>query len=874
MRLGGVFNKRRRDRELADELETHLQLHIEDGVRSGLTPGQARREALIKLGGLDSTKEACRDRGGLPLLENLLQDLRFGSRMLLRYPAFTTVAVLTLALGIGANTAIFSLANAVLFRPLPFHEPGRLVWITNPDAASTGIPGMTRSVNLRDWRELNQSFEELGCYIAWFGRQQLILTNNGESRRVEQAFVDPGFLKVLGVAPRLGRGFIEEDGQEALILTDTFWKRRFDADPDIVGKSITISGRPWAVVGVLPPSFDFSSIFVPGTKSVDFLRPSPVFGDFSDNTHAVIGRLKPGVTIRQAQLEFDRLNQNLRIAHPERGGFGALLSLLREHISGQFRRPLLVLACAVGCVLLIACVNISNLLLARAAARRKEIAVRQALGAGHGRLLRQMLTESILLAACGAALGLPLAYMATAAVAKSGAFGIPLLSSARVDGPALSFALLIACGAALVFGIVPALFLSNVNVQNDLQEASRGSSGGKGRLWVRKTLVVAEVAMACVLLVGAGLLIRSFVRILDVDLGFRPDQVASCRIRVSRDFATNTEQVAYFEDLTRRIAALPGVDSVGFTRTLPFNAREIVHVLPQGESPPPGEVPSVFIQDGDQGYFKTLLIPLLAGRGFDSYDQFFDHGSIPKSPLSALVNEKMARRLWPAKKAVGRMFDFFYNDPTEKIACQVIGVVGNVRQNSLELEAAPQLYLLGAGGQLVVRTKEPLSALAPDIRALLRRVGSDLILEDFTPLRQMVDQAVSPKRLIMLLVGLFSLLALLLASIGIYGVIAYSVSRRTQEIGIRLALGSPAASVLRLVIAEGMRLVLLGCAIGLVASLALTRVIQALLFGVSATDPLTILASGFLLLAVALLACWLPARRAARLDPMAALRCE
>jgi predicted permease len=873
--LRGVVRKRHLDAEMDEEMRLHIEMRTQQHIDAGMTREEARYAAFRRFGRMDSVKDACREERGFNWLADLLQDVGYGVRMLRKNVGFTAVALLTLALGIGANTAIFSLVNAVLFRPLPFRASSRLVWIANPELAAAGIPGMTRSVNVRDWRELNHCCEGLGCYIAWYGRQQNILSLNGESTRVEGTWVDRQFLKVLGISPRLGRDFLEEDGQDAVILTDRFWKQKFQADPALIGKSITISGRPWAVVGVLPPDFDFSSVFMPGLK-VDFLRPSFTFGDQSDNSHAVIGRLKSGVTIQRAQLEFDGLNQQLRSAHPERGNFGARLIPLREHVSGQFRRPFLVLACAVGCVLLITCVNLSNLLLSRAAARKKEIAVRLALGAGRWRLIRQMLTESLLLAGCGAALGIPLAYLATQGIARSQAFGIPLLQFARVDGSALGFALVIACSTGLLFGIVPALQFSNQQVQCDLKETGRGSSTGRRGLWIRETLVVSEVALACVLLVGAGLLIRSFVRLLEVDLGFHPEQVATCRIRINRDFTTNTQEMAYFGELSRQIKAIPGVESVGFTKALPFAVREVIKVRVQGETYLPGEMPSVFVQGGDPGYFNTLRIPLIAGRTFDSRDRVFEVGDPGATTFNVVVNEKMASSLWPNKSAIDQFLFMQENGNTASgsFKCKVIGVVGNVRQNSLEPEAAPQIYIPGVGGQLVVRTKQTLASLTPALRATVRQLGSDVILEDVKSLSQMVDQVISPKRLIMLMVGLFSLLALLLASIGIYGVIAYSVSQRTQEIGIRLALGSPKTGVLRLIIGQGLKLALVGCTVGLAASLALTRVIQALLFAVSPTDPWTFGASGLLLLLVAVLACWLPARRAACVNPMAVLRQE
>jgi predicted permease len=868
--LCGVVRKRQLDAEMDEEMRSHLEMRIQQYTNAGMTREEAHYAAVRRFGRMDSFKDICRDERGFTWLADLLQDMGYGARMLRKNAGFTTVALLTLALGIGANTAIFSMVNAVLFRPLPFRDADRLVWISNPELAGAGIPGMTRSVNVRDWRELNHCFEDVGCYVAWFGRQQTVLKLNGEMTRVEATWVDRRFLKVLGISPRLGRDFMEEDTVDTVILTDRFWRQKFLGDPTIIGKSIPVGGRSWIVVGVLAPNFDFASVFMPGFK-VDCIRASLHFGDLSDNSHAVIGRITPGITIRQAQLEMDGLNRELRKEHPERGSFGALLVPLREHVSGQFRRPFLVLACAVGCVLLITCVNLSNLLLARAGSRRKEMAVRLALGAGRWRLIRQMLTESLLLACCGAALGIPLAYLGVRAIARAQAFGIPQLQFAQVDCAALVFALLTAGATGLLFGIAPALQLSNKRVHLDLKDASRGLSTGRRGLWIREALVVSEVALASVLLVGAGLLIHSFIRVISVDLGFQPEQVAVCRIRVSRDFSTNIQEIAYFEDLSSQIRALPGVESVGFTHALPFAIREVVNIRTLDQTYRPGEMPSVFVQGGDPGYFKTLQIPLIAGRTFDWQDQVFEPG---KAGFVVVVNQKMADSLWPGKNAVDQVLFVQENGNTSSgsFKCKVIGVVGNVRQNPLEPEAAPQIYVPGVGGQLVVRTKQNWASLAPALRSIARNSGADVVQEDVQSLDQLVDKFVSPKRLIMLLVALFSLLALLLASVGIYGVIAFSVSQRTQEIGIRLALGSPRIRVLKLIMGNGMKLTFVGYLVGLAASLALTRLMQALLFAVSPTDPMTFTASGLLLTGVAALACGLPACRAVRINPVSALR--
>ncbi len=804
-----------------------------------------------------------------------MNDLKFAFRQLLKNPGFTAVAVLTLALGIGANTAIFSVVNALLFRPLPFREPARLVWIANGAQGDGGLSSQTtRVANFSDWRNQNQSFEEMGAYFAFFDYRGYTLTSDGEPARLQAVGVSESFLATLGIQPQLGRGFTAEEcqpnGPRAVLLTDSFWKRRFQGNPGIVGRSITVNNSAREVVGILPPSFDFSSIFSPASK-VDMLVPYAMSNDNdrSGNTLAVIGRLKPEATLRQAQAEFDLLNQQIKSAHPERGtSFAAHMTPLPEKISGQFRRSFLILFAAVGCVLLIACANLSNLLLARAAVRRKEIAVRIALGARRSRLIRQMLTESLLLSGCGAALGLPLAYLATSAITQSRAFSIPLLQTVGVDGLALAFTLLIALATGLIFGIVPALQLSSADVHSDLKESSRGSSHGKGRVWIREALVVSEVALACVLLVGAGLLIRSFVQLLEVDPGFRSEQAATWRIETSRRFTNNIERVSYYQEFVRRIEALPGVESAGLSDTLPLGRnRSWGGIGAKGETYREGEYPNIFPRVVDAGYLKTMRIPIRAGRNFDAQDTAAGEKVI-------IINETMARRLWPGKDAVGQ---FAMNGKTP---LRVAGIVGDVRHSALDEASEPEMYLNfqqtgdWTALELVVRAKGTLASLVPAVRATLRDIDPKMDASGFRSLGQIVDQAVSPKRLITLLLGLFSILALILAAVGIYGVITYSVSQRTQELGIRLALGATGRDILKQVMSEGMKPVVLGLSIGLIASLLLTRVMQSLLFGVSATDPLTFGTNALFLATVALLACWLPARRAARVDPMIALRTE
>ena len=814
-------------------------------------------------------------------MESIWQDLRYGARMLAHNPGFTLIAVLTLALGIGANTAVFSVVNALLIRPLPFREPDRLVWIASgAGKASSGLVASegnlsavtTQVGNFSDWRSLNQSFEDLAAYFAFFDYGSYTLTGRGEPERLRGVGVSQNFLELLGVNPSIGRNFEDAEcvwnGKKAALLSHSFWKTRFGSDPGIVGQSITLNNEATLIVGVLPVSFDFGSVFSPGSR-IDLLLPFPICEETSrwGNTLAVVGRLKPGVTLQAAQAEFDVIAPQVQQQHPERNRNGAVLSSLQERISGRLRPAFLVLFCAVGCVLLIACTNLSNLLLVRATSRRKEIAIRVALGADRSRLVRQMLTESLLLATCGAALGLPLAFVATRTLAATRAISIPMLQTVAIDGTALVFTLFAALVTGLLFGIAPALQVSRWDVHESLKEASRGSSEGGRSAFIRGALVVSEVALACVLLVGAGLLIRSFLRLLEVDPGFRPEQTASWRIEPSDKYQAPGQRDALYERLVRSVEAIPGVESVGLTDALPLGRNRSWGVAAKGVTYTQETYPNAFPRLIDPGYIRTMKIALRDGREFTEHDT-------ADSQRVLVVNETMARQLWPDRNPIGQIA------MQGRQEWQVVGVVGDVRHGALEQRASLEMYFPMKQNRdwnsmdLVVRAKLPIESLVPGVRAALRNIDPDLPNSDFQTLGQLVDQAVSPRRFVTVLLGGFSLLALILASLGIYGVISYSVNQRTNEIGIRIALGAQTPAVLKLILGQGIKLALIGLGIGLVAAFALTRVLSSLLFGVQATDPLTFTGIALLLTGVALLACYVPARRATRVDPMVALRYE
>ena len=863
-----VLRKEHHESEFDEELATHVDLLTEDNVKGGMTREQARRQALHSIGGLMPTRELHRETRGMPAWENLVRDVRYALRTLRREPGFFAVAVVIIGLGIGATTAVFSVVNAVLLRPLPFHEPERLVRVAN--TGTGGLSSVTsRTSNLRDWRQMSQSFDDLAGYFAFFDYSSYTLTGAGEPERLVGVGVTETFLPLLGVSPALGRNFVEEEcvwnGRPAALLTHSLWESRFGSDPEIVGRSLTLNDQATTVVGVLPPSFDFATFFSPGSR-IDLIVPFPV-ADETDrwgNTLAVIGRLKPGATIQGAQAELDVINQQLAAAEPDRWGLGAAVSGLREHISGNFREAFWLLAGAVGLVLLITCTNLSNLLLARAASRRKEIAVRSAMGAGRLRLIRQMLTESLVLSGSGAILGVVIAYVTTTTVVATQAVSIPLLHSASIDGTALGFASLMALATGVLFGMAPALQVSGSNEYTALRDSSRGSSEGKGRVWLRNALVASEVALACVLLIGAGLLLRSFVTVLDVDLGFRPQQAVSWRVETSQRFDSLPEKYGFYERLARQVESLPGVESVGLTDVLPLGRNRTWGVGAKGVTYRPGEYPIAYPRLVSPAYIKTMGIPLIAGRTFTAQDN-------RESERVLLINEAMARRLWPDQDPIGQIL---LNNGEWRVA----GVVADVRHTSLEEGAGLEMYMPMAqhgdwqAVELVVRSRLPAESLVPSVQSALREFDEAIPTGDYQTLGQIVDRAVSPRRFMLSLISAFALVAVLLASLGIYGVISYSVSQRTQEIGIRMALGASASKVRRQVITKTLALSGAGMLLGIAASYALARLMQSLLYGVTPDDPPTFAATAALLLVIAATAGYLPARRASRIHPTTALR--
>jgi predicted permease len=803
---------------------------------------------------------------------DLLQDLRYTVRTLRRDAGFATFAILIAGLGIGASVTVFSVVSTLILRPLPFAEPGQLVWIANRD--TSGLSGQTTQVgHLLDLRERTQSLSAIAGYFAFYGVGDNLLSGTGEPERLSGVPVTQNFFAVLGVQPQLGRVFNTQEstwkGPKAVMLAHGLWQRRFNSDPAIVGASLTLNDEPHTVVGVLPASFDFASVFSPGSH-FDLYFPFPLSPETNrwGNTMAMIGRLKPGMTPANARAEIRTLAEQITAEHRERNGFQGNVKPLAEHVSGRIRLAVWVLAGAVAMVMLIVCANLSNLLLARTASRHREIAIRTALGAGRRRLVAQMLTEGIFLSCSGALLGLVLAIGGTRALARLDAVSIPLLRDVRTDTTALGFTLAVALATGVVFGLAPAWQARGAALTNALKDATRGSTEGRRRTWVRNGLVVSEIAFACVLLVGAGLLIRSLIRVLDVDMGFVAARAATIRVDPDSRYTTPEQRNAYFDEVLRRVKEIPGVESAGITDALPLGRNRTWGSPAKGVAYERGRFPFAFVRVVSDGYPAAMGIPLHAGRDISPSD------TTTTEPV-IMINETMARTLWPGQDPIGKYV---------LGACakerRVIGVVGDVRHLALEQTSGNEMYLPmrqcrdQSSADLVVRSTMPPAQLAGAIRAALVPIAANLPNNDFRTLQQLVDKSVSPRRFLVLLLGAFAAFALVLASLGIYGVISYSVHQRTQEIGIRMALGASARDVQRRVIVQTLRLAAIGIVLGAAASWVMARGADALLFGVTPRDPWTFLGMVVVLTFVALVAGYLPARRASRVDPMVALRAE
>ena len=866
-----MFRRKRKQSDFNAEVEAHIALETDQLKEQGMSEEEARKAARRAFGTVTQTQEHFYEASRWRWWDMLQQDVRFTFRNLKRDRTFMLVAILILGIGIGANTAVFSVIDAVLLRPLPFYHPQSLVWIAGGDGTG-GLSSISFKVTgFEELQHRNKSFQELTAYMPFFGDSDYTLTGRGQPQMVSGVMVAENFFQTLGIRPAVGRLFTSEEcqkgGRPAALLSYAFWRREFDADPGIAGKIVTLNKTAVTVVGVLPASFDFGSVFSPGVQ-MDIFVPA-VMDNMRNwgNTLAILGRLKPGVTVAQAQAEAKILVLQIKASnHDAFYQDTATITGLRDHISGKLRRSLIVLWCAVGLILLIACVNLSNMMLARAASRSKEFAMRLALGAGRGRLIRQLLTEGLALAITGATLGLGLAFAVTRYLSHQGSIELPLLSSVRVDGTALAWTALIAVAAAMIFGLAPALRISATNLQEALKDTGPGLSADRRHDRMRRVLLVSEVALACMLLIGAGLLLRSFLGILDIDLGFQPDRAAAISIRYD-DGGKADRRGPILQQILQRVTALPGIDAAGITDMLPLGRNRSWGFAPKGKTYSKEDFPVAFVYVVTPGYFRAMGIKLLEGRDFNWQDA-------PSTQSVFIVNQTAARRYWPGEDPVGRLSQ----GPGPGVN-RVVAIVSDVSETSVEDSAVPEIYVPAtqngpAGAELVVRTSLPPDAISTSVMKTLREINPGQPAAEFRPIQQLVDHANSPRRFVVLLVTSFALLGLLLASLGIYAVISYSVSRQTQEIGIRMALGAQKNDVLRMVVRQGLALVLAGAIIGIAGGLALMRFLSSLLYGVTPTDPLTFISVSLVLIAVALLACYIPARRAAKVDPMVALRYE
>jgi predicted permease len=876
--IHGLMSYLRRDAldaDLRDEIESHLALATDEYVSQGLPPAEARRRALLALGGIGQAEERHRDARGLAVLDVLGQDLRHAVRTMIREPAFAGLAVLVLGLAIGANTVVFGVVNTLLLRPLPFPASDRLTWFSSGrDSIAKGrdpggLSSVTYTVDAFEAFERHaQSYDALTAYDPFFGDAEFTMTGIDEPQPVAGVRVAQDFFQTLGVAPTLGRSFTEGEsrggGPGAVVLAHAFWVRHFGGDPRAVGRVVRLGGAPATIVGVMPESFDFGSVFAPGVAIDAFV---PVQMDVLrtwGNTLAIVGRMKPGVDVARAQGEADVLFRRLQAEHTEWfGDYTSHVTTLKDHVTGHVRRALVVLWCAVGAIMLIACVNLANLLLARTAARSRELAMRTALGATRGRLAAQLLTESLVLSAAGAVAGVTLAVAITAYLSRQASIALPLLASVRVDAMSLAWTIGVAVAAAMMCGTLPALRLAGGDVQRSLGEASRGSTAGRQHEALRAALVVSEVALACVLLVGSGLLLRSFVRVLDIDLGFRPEQAAT--MRAASRGSTNEQRSASLHAALTSVRAVPGVTAAGVVDMLPLGRNRSWGLAAKGRAYERDEDYICLIRIVTPGYIEAMGMTMRSGRDFTWQDGTPGH-------LAVIVNEAGARRHWGSLDPVGRTALL---SPTREAL--VVGVVADVRQQSVESDVGCEMFQPMAqadpeGAQLVVRTTRPLDGLSAEVLRALRSVNPSQPAGVLEPVQAIVDRSTSPRRFFVALVGAFAGLGLLLAALGVYGVISYGVAQRRREIGIRMALGASAPQVQRGVLGQSLRLVLPGLALGVAGALALMRLVTAMLFRTEPTDPPVFGAIVLLLGAVSVAAAYLPARRATRVDPTIALR--
>jgi predicted permease len=883
-RLRSMLRRNRLDQDLDEELRSHLEMRAADNLAAGMPPEQARYEAQKRFGNTTLLKQDAREVDIVRWLDEAARDFRHALRMLQRSPGFTTVAVLTLALGIGANTAIFSVIDAVLLRPLPYHEPDQLVMVWENNSQHPNPHNTVSPPNFLDWQNRNTVFSSMAYMFD--GRDNL--TGNGDPQEVVVQDVSANFFSLLGVSLLLGPGFTPENGQaghdNVVILGYGIWKERFAGDPAIVGKSIVLNGHPQTVVGVAPQNFQW---FIKD-GSLTSAKPqmwSPFVFPQSWSNHndmgrfiTVVARLKPGANRSQAQTQMTAIASQLEHEYPDADGhWGVNVVSLRDQISGELRPALLVLFGAVAFVLLIACANVSSLLLARAASREREMAIRTAIGASRWRIARQLLMESLLLALIGGGIGVALAVWGTNALLAASPRNLLDMHSVSMDLPVLSFALAATLLAGLLFGFLPSYISAHSRISETLKEGGRGTSSANRRAFARNAFVVAQLGLALVLLTGSGLLIRSFVRLIGVDPGFDTGHLLTFKVSLPRaKYGKDPLCLAFFQQLLARLSVVPGVRSAtmeSFPPLAGLGAATAVHLLGQ-PSLALSDLPVTNVQVVGSNYFNTMNIPLRAGRLFNAQE-------LAQERHVTIINQAFADKYLHGLNPLGQKAAIYMKSLSENELqpSEIIGVVGDVHQLGLDTTPEPTVYwphpeLVMSGMTILVRTANDPLSIASAARTALQQLDPELPLAGVATMDQLLADSLSRSRFTMLLLGIFSAVALVLAAVGIYGLIAYSVTQRTQELGIRIALGAQRRDVLRLVLAQGARLTLLGVAIGVFAALVLSRLLATLLFNVSATDPLTFAGVAALLAVVALLACFIPARRATRVDPIVALRYE
>ena len=892
--VGRFFYRSQTESELEEELQSHIEMRTNDLVRTGWDSSAARRQARIEFGSQERFKEECREAIAGNFLDILIQDVRFSLRMLRKSPGFAAIVVLTIALGIGATTAIFSVVDTTLLKPLPYSHPEELISI---ESDLPGINAHDVGMSQPEWRDFQQSGIFQYVSPTWFDENNL--TGSAQPARVRLLIVAPNYFALLRAQPQLGRtfdpqynspGFIPE-----ILISDALWKRNFGGDPNILEKSVRMDTDLYRIVGVMPPGFD-SPGRTAEERNIEIWAATSFYGPpLPDhparnrrNLPTAIARLKPGLTIAAAQSRLDALVASLQKQFPSDypNGWGARLRPLKDIVVGDVRQPLLLLLSAVGLVLLIGCVNVANLLLARASARTHEMAIRRALGAGRARLIRQLLTESLILSLIGGTAGVAIVFAAKEPLLRLIPETLPRLNDTSISWSVLIFALIVSILSGVIFGLAPALQAGRVNLNRALNQDGRGSTGSGERARTRRMLVIAEFALSFVLMIAAGLLLHSFWDLLNVRLGFTPQSVMSIRTRLpypndaSVDkYATAAQEAPFIRELLRRCKSLPGVEeaAIGDPAAIPLDqSQRDLNILEgklfvtfEGQSAKPDAATLVERSRVTPEYFQLVGIPLLRGRLFNEFD-------IDTSPQVAVVNETFARIYWPNGDAIGKRFK---STRLDSPWITIVGVIANARTQSLALKDVSQLYLNvyqvpAKHLAIFMRGRVDTAAIPDQVRAQVQAVDQTLPVFGAQTLTQTLSDSLAQRRFSMEMIAAFAATALLLAAIGIYGVISFMVTERTQEIGIRLALGAQRQDILAIVLGQGLRLVIAGAAAGLIGAVIIAELMATLLYGVRPTDPLTFVGVAFVFLGVALLACYLPARRAMRVNPMIALRYE